>query len=593
MAILQNAQAEELLTKQLNKTQILRAIEHEERLILHCEPIQHKDNLPQSYRRILGWIETLLTPDKFMRFQQLLRTPIETVESTETIFDELSKLFQADDKFIKFDFVSNEIEEDANEYARKIKDSEFWETKGWDAMKTAVNSILVVDLPAVQTTERPEPYYYLVPICNVLDVCFDKECSKVEYIAYKQDEKTVIILDDWKFRTYVKKEDSDDYKLFAEAIHSTYTEAGDLIEGLGYCPAASFMGTPIEGSNGVDNKGPVSGSLSKLDWLLFWRTSKKYLDLYGAWPIFVTYTQKCDYKDENDNFCIEGYINYEETGAGGVFVPKQKPCPHCAQKSVIGPGSWWEVDPPADKDDVDLMKNPVHIVEISNDKLEYCVAETDRQENEIYLDCVGWDGDAMANKAVNETQVAANFQSKDNVLNRWKSVFERSRKFAMDTVYRLRYGDYFLRSTVNYGTEYFLQTPEQLTEQYNKAKTAGLPMYMLSGMRERIARTQNRNNPEELERNFILAQLEPYPDLGIAQVASMGIAQTDPAGYILKLNFPTFIQRFERENTNIIEFGSLIPFNTKIDIILQTLKDYGKEQQNSIPQPDPGPNAGA
>ncbi|EKC77767.1 hypothetical protein OBE_00200, partial [human gut metagenome] len=39
-------------------------------------------------------------------------------------------------------------------------------------------------------------------------------------------------------------------------------------------------------------------------------------------------------------------------------------------------------------------------------------------------------------------------------------------------------------------------------------------------------------------------------------------------------------RRFERENTNVLEFGSLIPFSKKIDIITKKMYDYASENRN-------------
>jgi hypothetical protein len=46
---------------------------------------------------------------------------------------------------------------------------------------------------------------------------------------------------------------------------------------------------------------------------------------------------------------------------------------------------------------------------------------------------------------------------------------------------------------------------------------------------------------------------------------------------MLKLNFNAYIDRFERENINVIEFGANILFDTKINNILKILKQYVKE----------------
>ena len=48
----------------------------------------------------------------------------------------------------------------------------------------------------------------------------------------------------------------------------------------------------------------------------------------------------------------------------------------------------------------------------------------------------------------------------------------------------------------------------------------------------------------------------------------------------MKINFSNFIRRFERENINILEFGTEIPFNEKINIISNKLFDYARENKN-------------
>ena len=48
----------------------------------------------------------------------------------------------------------------------------------------------------------------------------------------------------------------------------------------------------------------------------------------------------------------------------------------------------------------------------------------------------------------------------------------------------------------------------------------------------------------------------------------------------IKLNFANFVRRFERENTNVLEFGSQIPFSKKIEVITKKIYDYASESRN-------------
>jgi hypothetical protein len=50
----------------------------------------------------------------------------------------------------------------------------------------------------------------------------------------------------------------------------------------------------------------------------------------------------------------------------------------------------------------------------------------------------------------------------------------------------------------------------------------------------------------------------------------------------IKINFSTFVDRFERENMNIIEFGSQLDFDKKISIINEKFKEYVREQDNPV-----------
>ena len=49
----------------------------------------------------------------------------------------------------------------------------------------------------------------------------------------------------------------------------------------------------------------------------------------------------------------------------------------------------------------------------------------------------------------------------------------------------------------------------------------------------------------------------------------------------LKANLIKFIKRFERENGSIVEFGSDITFEQKINIILNTFKNYIENEKDT------------
>ena len=77
---------------------------------------------------------------------------------------------------------------------------------------------------------------------------------------------------------------------------------------------------------------------------------------------------------------------------------------------------------------------------------------------------------------------------------------------------------------------------------------------------------------------LILAELEPYRHLTRNEVLDLYGSNLIPENELrIKLNFANFVRRFERENTNILEFGTQIPFDKKISVITSKFNDYANE----------------
>ena len=178
----------------------------------------------------------------------------------------------------------------------------------------------------------------------------------------------------------------------------------------------------------------------------------------------------------------------------------------------------------------------------------------------------------------------ASFESQETVLNRIKKGFESAQLFVDTTCCLLRYGDEFISASINYGTEFYTLTPEVLQARYNKAKEGGATDYELDALKQQIIETEYRHNPLQLQRMIILSDLEPYRNMTKAEVMSMkekGLVTDEEI--ILKNDFSGFIRRFERENDNVLEFGTEVPYQDKINTIYQTLLDYAKQRKSQIP----------
>ena len=184
-------------------------------------------------------------------------------------------------------------------------------------------------------------------------------------------------------------------------------------------------------------------------------------------------------------------------------------------------------------------------------------------------------------------QVEANFESRSSVLNSLKGNLEAARKFVDDTCCILRYGENFLGSSISMGTEFYIYSVNDLYAQYKQAKENGASEAILDSIGDQIIETEYRNDSQEMQRMLILKHLEPYRHYTFDELMKLQEKQLlNQDSLKIKINFSTFVDRFERENTNIIEFGSQLEFDKKINIINEKFKDYVREQDNPVGSTD-------
>jgi hypothetical protein len=571
MALLKS-QITALLKSPKNKATINKAQRHEQRLRFHIDTNMESADASIVVNEFLMFVKSLLPKDKFNIFLQLFRFPLLTNELTEEIFEALEKVYDGKDAYEQFNFLSPEFLADYQDYRQKIEADKFWKTEAFERAKVNINGFIVVDVESDQLTADPEPYFYFLPINKVLD--FDCNCKGVvEWIIFPQEENKIAVFDDETFRVF---EVNDKGEITGEALIENKHD-------LGYCPAAFFWDETLKSGQPALKKSPLSNQLSNLDWLLFFKISKRHLDLYAPYPIYSGFEQDCNFENKsNGDYCDSGYIKNQHGEYNVSRSGEIAKCPVCSEKRLAGVGSFIEVPIPSrDNDNADL-RNPVQITTIDKESLDYNVEECSRLELAIYNAVAGYGGDISMKTAYNKDQVQANTESRRNVLLSFKKNLEKIQSWTEDTICRLRYGVGYINNTIQLGTDFYLYNTEQLNKMYGDAKTAGATDYQLDLIQDQIIETENRLNPMAKSRAEILKQLEPYRHQTRTEVLAMLDKNFGDKELIaIKLNFSTFVLRFERENTDIVEFGNTLSFDKKINIILNTFKSYGKSEIGS------------
>lgn len=581
MAVLGQKQVQAILQKPENKQVIQKASALQQRIRFHTEPaltilsgsrssgIRRPSIAPATI--FLNWVREFLPKDKYNIFLQLFKFPLVTSAIVEDVYTELERVFSSRNASAVYHFTDPEFADDWKAYQNnQLNEPEVWKIEGWKKMQISPNSILVVDLPRVQSSSRPEPYFYWLEIEDVIDFKLDNN-GKFEWLVFRQPDNKIAAFDDTQIAVYTVNDKNEISGIDTVAIHN-----------LGYCLAQFFWSDYLSSNESrAIKRNPIVKELSNLDWYLFFALSKRHLDLYAPYPIYSAYEADCNFENnETGDYCDGGFLRNSKGEFKMLADGSVERCPCCSEKRIAGPGSFLEVPIPNQVEGIADMRNPVQITTIDRESLDYNVKELERLKNEIIVSIVGSGGTVSEKEAINETQVAANFESKTSVLNALKTNFEEAQRFVDDTICRLRYGENFISSAISWGTEFYVFTIQELYSKYEQAKRVGASEAELDAITRQILEVEYQNNPLALQRMLLLKQLEPYPHKTLEEVLKLSEKGLLNEKLIqLKINFSTLVERFERENINLLEFATNKPFREKIDIINNKLLEYLSDER--------------
>lgn len=292
------------------------------------------------------------------------------------------------------------------------------------------------------------------------------------------------------------------------------------------------------------------------------------MDLANAYPIVVAYETDDDYRDDD--------------------ITENEQRPHKKRPSgahIAGAGGFIEGPPPRSNEEHDpLQYGPIKIISPDVEALKWHVGEEIRLIDKIYKAVVGTDNQLKNDAAKNEKQIDSSFETQKSVLFRVKKNFEIIHKFADSTICSLRYGERFIGCEIDYGTDFFLRDVADLQEELQLAKDSGASDAILESISNNILHTKYRDDDKSITRANVINDLDPLPNRTLVEATNLfkngGI---DKKNFIVKSNLINFVRRFERENTNIVDFGSKIDYAKKIEQINESLKLYANEYIEQSP----------
>lgn len=547
-------QIQNLYEKPKRAEQLANGQRDNERLSFHTRISTSAQEAGPYWSRFLSFLSDVLkAPDKEKRIESLINFPVESSLLVDKATDEINAFFKAEDRYLEVNFSDDELQQDFETYLNAVDFQKFLENDLFTQCLGPVNAIAVIDLPAMPPIEgRVTPFWYFIEFGNLKDIDVDRRGQvlyaiwEVEVPRGDEKDKYLVCVDDGFYHT-LKIE---------QGVLTNHTQNP---HGLTYCPAC-FIWHDVKNAGSIERKNAVLPLLSKLDKLILEQAGKEYSDLYAQYPILWQYLSGSADAEE-----AKYEIEYaDDLPAEGLRTRIDQPE---KKQSFMGPGTQVDMIQPQFNDSGNDFQVPVGFANAEPGILEYNATNVKSRADQISFALTGIQ--PVTNKdAVNEDQVRSQYESRRAVLKYWAENFERTDEFLRRTIAKLRYGSQFESITVNYGDDFFLIDKETALAEYQDAKNAGVPQYILSLKREQLEKVESKNNSSRERRIKILSELEPYPDQSLEKVP-LG---TDD--YVLKARFDEYIKRFERENGPLDRFGILLDWNTRITTIKQTLNSY-------------------
>ena len=144
-----------LVIKPLNETAIRRGVYHSRRLRFHNDAnLTYYDSVATYLPDFLLWVSKLLPADKYDRFKSLISYPLPTNELTESIWKNLARVFEGENRTIDIKVEDKSI----LEKFRGFFDNDDFQTKIFRTLQGDVDAVVICDMPQ----EGGDPYYYFV-----------------------------------------------------------------------------------------------------------------------------------------------------------------------------------------------------------------------------------------------------------------------------------------------------------------------------------------------------------------------------------------------------------------------------------------------
>lgn len=478
----------------------------------------------------LNWVKTIFKTDNFLSFFKYFRNPLASARLVnDRVKPQLQRVFHSEDSHFKYVISGQEVKtpEELN-----VNDFNEWM---FNAILFRHNDVLVTDLRDINT-----PFRQLISIENI--VAIESERNVISRLAYTA---TIQIIEDDIPKVI-------DGFLFLDAHNYIFYDK-DLIarlvvpHDLGECPA-DYISREAFSDDDIIRKSMFSFIREEFEEYTFLKTLQRMVDANGTVPIIT----KLQDRDRTDHSTTKGSSDKQPPMALNVEGQEPEFIRQVAgKKSPIQAGTIIEIPIIKKGDgsiDIDVVKNYLTFFFTPTEALKFLGERIQEVENKIIVALLG-DLKDQTGERKNEIQVKSGFISAEDKLRSISAELTRIRQRSDFKFLALQHGRDNVMNEAFYGSDFFLQTEQDLFNLFEKSPN---PIERRSILLK-VARNRNRFNKDQSAREVILNTLLPYAsDKDFDKAVDRNAI--DNVTFQYQTRFDYWIRLFEAQHGDILVF---------------------------------------
>lgn len=562
---LSRKQIQELLTSKGQWSKVGNMKNYESRLRVVSEPLMFYELESETgWGEIKAAIKNRVASDKYEKTMLMFDYPLPITSISSDVMGDLNRVWNGRNANFFIQFPNKRAEDTSQELLFKLNTRQFVEKVGRMAFQCKPQTIVIVD-----KDENGMPFYIPLGLDRLIDYKQkDGSTSEFEFIAFRHSKGTD---ESGQMVEKLALYDDEFYRVVTMGKNNSILNIEEMPHNLGYCPARWFVDIPLNSKSDEKRFAPLGNILGLMSRWQQFDAYSNYAEMYSTFPVIEYAASACE-----NEYCTNGMIR-RPLENGEWSTPTA--CTSCAQNTFNGPGTAIKINPSIDNDEND-EKGYFRFISPPTENMEYEDAKQKQRENTIKLNTTG-SNSVIEKEAVNESQITSLMEDRKNPLLVLSGIASRVHKWLIETALKL-WLETEVKATANYGTEWFLLNEAQLQKLFEDAKKAGLPESELDQIYKLLIETKYKAQPRLVKKLLIEHNLNPAPYNTLMECyekVQNGVMQVNDL--YIKANITKFIAKFERENGSIVDFGSEISFEQKINSIFNTFLKYVADEKAS------------